>query len=49
MYEIAFAEGVRNDLADLRADERAHILDEIEIQLQYEPKWETSGDYPKHS
>jgi hypothetical protein len=37
MYEIEFAEGMSADLAQLRAYERARILDEIELQLQYEP------------
>lgn len=41
MYEIEFAEGVSGDLANLRAYERSHILDEIELQLQYEPTRQT--------
>jgi mRNA-degrading endonuclease RelE of RelBE toxin-antitoxin system len=35
-YLITYAEGVSEDLADLRAFERKRILDEIEKQLTYE-------------
>ena len=41
MYEIEFAEGVANDLANLRAYERKRVLDEIEKQLAHEPTRET--------
>jgi mRNA-degrading endonuclease RelE of RelBE toxin-antitoxin system len=37
MHEINYAEGVADDLADLRVYERAHILDRIEKQLKHEP------------
>jgi mRNA-degrading endonuclease RelE of RelBE toxin-antitoxin system len=37
MYEISYAEGVAADLVDLRAYERARILDGIEKQLKHEP------------
>lgn len=41
MYQIEYVEGVADDLADLRAYERAHILDGIEEQLKYEPTRQT--------
>ena len=41
MYTIEYAEGVADDLADLRAYERAQILDRIEEQLTYEPTRQT--------
>lgn len=37
MYEIRFAEGVKQDLRALRAYDRNTILDEIEGQLSHEP------------
>ena len=37
MYEIAYSEGVAEDLRRLTASEPAKILDRIEVQLQYEP------------
>jgi mRNA-degrading endonuclease RelE of RelBE toxin-antitoxin system len=37
MYSIKYAEGVEDDLADLRAHERVRILDSIEEQLKREP------------
>lgn len=37
MYEIEYAEGIADDLADMRAYERTHILDSIEKQLRHEP------------
>lgn len=46
MYEIEFAEGVFDDLKRLRAYERTHILDEIDIQLQYEPLKQTRNRKP---
>jgi len=41
MFEILFAEGVANDLADLEAGERTKVLDRIEVQLKYEPTRQT--------
>ena len=41
MYEIEYAEGVADDLANLRAYERARILDSIEAQLVHEPARQT--------
>ena len=37
MYEITYSEGVADDLGDLTANERAEILDRVEVQLSYEP------------
>jgi len=41
MYEIEYAEGVADDLANLRAYERKNILDSIEKHLKHEPTRET--------
>jgi mRNA-degrading endonuclease RelE of RelBE toxin-antitoxin system len=41
MYEIDYAKSIAADLADLRAYERAQILDQIEEQLTYEPTQQT--------
>lgn len=41
MYEIRYAEGVAGDLAGLRAYERAHVLDAIEVQLLHQPTQRT--------
>jgi mRNA-degrading endonuclease RelE of RelBE toxin-antitoxin system len=41
VYTIEYAEGVADDLADLRAYERARILDRIEAQLKHEPTRQT--------
>lgn len=41
MYTIEYTEGVAGDLADLRAYERAQILDRIEEQLTHEPTRQT--------
>jgi mRNA-degrading endonuclease RelE of RelBE toxin-antitoxin system len=41
MYDIDYAAGVAEDLAALRAFERARILDEIEEQLTEQPTQET--------
>lgn len=41
MFSIAYAEGVAQDLAELRAFERTRILDQIDEQLRYEPAQET--------
>ncbi len=37
MYDIRYAEGVADDLADLRALERSQILDRIDEQLRRQP------------
>ena len=37
MFTIDFAEGVADDLAELRASDRVTILDRIDEQLSYEP------------
>jgi mRNA-degrading endonuclease RelE of RelBE toxin-antitoxin system len=37
MYDIRYAEEIADDLADLRAFERAQILDRVEEQLRYQP------------
>jgi mRNA-degrading endonuclease RelE of RelBE toxin-antitoxin system len=41
MYTIEYAEGVIDDLADMRAYERAKVLDRLEEQLTYEPTQQT--------
>jgi mRNA-degrading endonuclease RelE of RelBE toxin-antitoxin system len=41
VYTIRYAEGVADDFADLRAYERARILDRIEAQLKDEPTRQT--------
>jgi mRNA-degrading endonuclease RelE of RelBE toxin-antitoxin system len=41
MYAIEYAEGVIDDLADMRAYERAKVLDRLEEQLTYEPTQQT--------
>ena len=41
MYEIEYAEGVVDDLADLRAYQRKQILDRIEMQLTHQPTQQT--------
>ncbi len=41
MYVLEYAEGVTEDLARLRAFERAHMLDRIESQLRHQPTQET--------
>jgi hypothetical protein len=41
MFEIEYAEGVADDLAEPRAYERAQILDSIEAQLRHEPTRQT--------
>ena len=41
MYEIAYSEGVAEDLRRLTVSERAKILDRIEVQLKYEPTRQT--------
>lgn len=40
-YSIEFADGVADDLAQLRAHERTRILNAIEKQLQHEPTRKT--------
>jgi mRNA-degrading endonuclease RelE of RelBE toxin-antitoxin system len=41
VYTIKYTEGVVDDLADLRAYERARILDRIDAQLKLEPTRQT--------
>ena len=41
MYEITYSEGVADDLGRLTANERAEMLDHIEVQLTYEPTRQT--------
>jgi mRNA-degrading endonuclease RelE of RelBE toxin-antitoxin system len=41
VYEIRYAEGVARDLAALRANTRARILDSIDVQLRHAPTQET--------
>lgn len=41
MYTIAFSSGIADDLADLRAADRARLLDRIEEQLSHQPSQET--------
>ena len=40
-YAIAYAEGLEEDLAQVRAYDQARILDKIDEQLIYEPGRET--------
>ena len=42
-YIIDYAEGVSEDLADLRAYERKNILDAIDDQLLHEPTRQTKN------
>jgi mRNA-degrading endonuclease RelE of RelBE toxin-antitoxin system len=37
VYDIRYAEGVADDLADLRSFDRTRILDRIEEQLKHQP------------
>lgn len=37
MYKILFSEGVADDLGRVSANQRARILDRIEVQLRHEP------------
>jgi mRNA-degrading endonuclease RelE of RelBE toxin-antitoxin system len=41
VYEITYSEGLADDLRYLTANERAEILDRIEVQLTYEPTRQT--------
>ena len=41
MFTIEYAEGVVDDLADLRAYDRRRILDRIDLQLTHQPTQET--------
>ena len=41
MFSIDYAEGVAEDIAALRAFDRAQLLDRIEEQLSHEPNQET--------
>ena len=46
MYRIEYAEGVADDLANLRAYKRKHILDRLEKQLKNEPAKRTKNRKP---
>jgi mRNA-degrading endonuclease RelE of RelBE toxin-antitoxin system len=46
MYRIEYAEGVVDDLANLRAYDRKYILDRLEKQLTYEPTKKTRNRKP---
>ena len=46
MYRIEYAEGVVDDLANLRAYDRKHILGRLEKQLTYEPTKKTRNRKP---
>jgi len=41
MYEIEYAEGVVDDLVDLRVYQRKQILEHIEVQLTHQPTQQT--------
>ena len=41
MYEITYSDGLTDDLGSLTANERAEILDRVEVQLRYEPTRQT--------
>jgi mRNA-degrading endonuclease RelE of RelBE toxin-antitoxin system len=41
VYRITYAEGVADDLERLPANQRAWILDRIDVQLRYVPRRET--------
>ncbi len=41
MYTIEYAESVADDLDNVRAYERTHILDSIEAQLTHKPNQQT--------
>jgi mRNA-degrading endonuclease RelE of RelBE toxin-antitoxin system len=41
MYRITYSSAVADDLKSLGAPERSRILDEVEVQLTYEPSRET--------
>ena len=41
MYKITYSEGVADDLGRLRANQRAQVLDRIEVQLRREPSRQT--------
>ena len=40
-YAVEYVEGIEDDLAELRAYDRARILDKIDAQLIHEPTRET--------
>jgi mRNA-degrading endonuclease RelE of RelBE toxin-antitoxin system len=46
MYVIEFADGVKDDLADLSAFDRTQILDRIDEQLTFQPTVETRNRKP---
>lgn len=41
MFTIEYAEGVAQDLADMRANERKKVLDRIDDQLTHQPNVKT--------
>jgi len=43
MFEIEYAEGVAEDLRELRTHERRRILDTIETQLRFQPTVQTQN------
>jgi len=46
MHRIEYAEGVADDLANLRAYDCKQILDQLEEQLKYEPTKKTRNRKP---
>ncbi|NUO80823.1 type II toxin-antitoxin system RelE/ParE family toxin [candidate division KSB1 bacterium] len=46
MYEIEYAEGTSDDLKNMHAQERKHILDKIDEQLSHEPATRTRNRKP---
>src|SRR5262245_17205841 len=46
MYTLEYAEGVADDLKELRAGDRKRILDKIEEQLPNDPAHETRNKKP---
>ena len=41
VYRITYAAGIADDLGRLRGNQRAQILDRIDVQLRYEPARQT--------
>jgi mRNA-degrading endonuclease RelE of RelBE toxin-antitoxin system len=41
MFKITYSEDVADDISGMRANQRSKILDQIELQLRYEPNRET--------
>ena len=46
MYKIEYAEGVDEDLSEIRAYDRKRILDRLEEQLLHQPAQETRNRKP---